>query len=80
MRRFLAAAAIIAAVAGPAYAQGKKGAGANTQLPQLEEQQKKQSKEVDRAYNDTMKRTHKDAKPYDPWGSVRPPSAPAAKN
>jgi hypothetical protein len=46
----------------------------------LEEQQKKQSKEVDRAYNDTMKRTHKDAKPYDPWGSVRPPSAPAAKN
>jgi negative regulator of sigma E activity len=80
MRRFLAAAVIVVAVVGTAYAQGKKGAGSNTQLPQMEEQQKKQSKEVDRAYNDTIKRTQKDAKPYDPWGSVRPPPPPAGKN
>jgi hypothetical protein len=80
MRRFLAAAVIVVAVAAPAHAQGKKGAGGNSQLPQLEEQQKKQAKDVDRAYNDTIKRTQKDAKPYDPWGSVRPPPAPAGKN
>jgi hypothetical protein len=80
MRRFLAAAVIVVAVVGPAYAQGKKGAGANTQLPQIEEQEKKQAKEVDRAYGEAIKRTRKDAKPYDPWGSVRPPPASAGKN
>ena len=80
MWRFLAAALMVAAVVGPAHAQGKKGSP-NTQLPLMEEEQKKQSKEVDRAYSDTMKRTQqKNAKPYDPWGSVRSPTAPAAKN
>jgi hypothetical protein len=81
MRIFLAAAVMIAAAIGPAYAQSKKsGGGANTQLPLLEEERQKQAKEVDRAYGEAMKRTQKNAKPYDPWQSVRSPSTPAGKN
>jgi len=73
MKRLLGAAAIILAVTGPAYAPSK-GDSQNMLQKQIDEQQKRENKDVDRAYNETMKRTGKGAatKPYDPWGSVRP--------
>ena len=38
-----------------------------------DERNKRESKDVDKAYNEMMKRTGTTgAKPYDPWGSVRP--------
>jgi hypothetical protein len=78
MRTLLAAAAMIAVAVGPAWSQGKKGAGPNTQLEQLDEQQKRENKDVDSAYNRALKGTRTTAKPYDPWGAVRPP--PSGKN
>ena len=73
MKRLLGAAAIILAVTGPAYAPSK-GDSQNMLQKQIDEQQKRENKDVDRAYNETMKHTGKGAatKPYDPWGSVRP--------
>jgi hypothetical protein len=80
MRRFVAAAVMIAAVIGPAYSQGKKGAGPNTELGNQDEARKRQAKDVDKAYNETLKHTGTAAKPYDPWQTVRSPPSPASKN
>jgi hypothetical protein len=67
----IAVATLVVAV-GPAYAPSK-GDTQNMLQKQLDEQQKRENKDVDRAYSDTMKRTGTGAaKPYDPWGSVRP--------
>jgi hypothetical protein len=72
MKKLLGAAAIILAVTGPAYAPAK-GDKENMLQKQLDEQQKRDNKDVDKAYNETVKRTGgAAAKPYDPWGSVRP--------
>ena len=74
MKKLLAAAAIILAVTGPAYAPSK-GDSENMLQKQIDEQHKRENKDVDKAYNETMKHTGgKGAatKPYDPWGSVRP--------
>ncbi|HEV2954784.1 MAG TPA: hypothetical protein VGX95_01580 [Xanthobacteraceae bacterium] len=71
MKRLLAAAAIIMAVTGPAYAPSK-GDSENMLQKQMDEQQKRDNKDVDKAYNQMLKGTRAGAKPYDPWGSVRP--------
>jgi hypothetical protein len=71
MKRLLAAAAIMMAVTGPAHAPAK-GDNENMLQKQIDEQQKRENKDVDKAYNEMMKRTRTNAKPYDPWGSVRP--------
>jgi hypothetical protein len=71
MKKLLAAIAILVAAAGPAYAP-PKGDTENMLQKQIDEQHKRDSKDVDKAYSETMKRTGKAAKPYDPWGSVRP--------
>ena len=75
MKKVLAAAAIVAvvstAVTGPAYAPSK-GDSENMLQKQIDAEHKRESKDVDKAYNDTMKHTRTGAKPYDPWGSVRP--------
>jgi hypothetical protein len=71
MKKLLAAIAFLVAAAGPAYAPSK-GDSENVLQKQLDEQHKRETKEVDKAYNEMMKRTGgKAAKPYDPWGSVR---------
>jgi hypothetical protein len=70
MKKFLAAAAILVAVLGPAYA-GPKGDGVNQMQKQQDEIDKRDNKDVDKAYNQMLKGTRSDAKPYDPWGSVR---------
>jgi hypothetical protein len=75
MRKFAAAAVMLALLAGPAFAQGKKGAGPNTELKRIDEEQQKRNKQLDKEYNETMKRTRSEtAPPYDPWGNVRPPA------
>jgi len=72
MRKFAAAAVMLALLTGPAFAQGKKGAGPNTQLPLQEEEQKRRNKDIDKDYNETMKRSKGQAAPaYDPWQNVR---------
>ena len=73
MKKLLGAAAIILVATGPAYAPSK-GDSVNMLQKQIDEEHKRETKDVDRAYNETMKRTGKGApaKPYDPWGSVRP--------
>ena len=76
MKKLLTAAAILvgalAAAVGPVTA-GPKGDKENALRKTQEEQDKRQNKDLDRAYNEMMKRTGTAAKPYDPWGSVRPP-------
>lgn len=71
MKKLLAAAAILVAAVAPAYS-GPKGDNENMLRKQQEESQKRENKDIDKAYNDMMKRTRTDSKPYDPWGSVRP--------
>ena len=71
MKKLLGAAAIILAVTGPAYAPSK-GDSENMLQKQIDEQQKRESKDVDKQYNQMLKGTRTGAKPYDPWGSVRP--------
>ena len=75
MKKLLTAAGIafatLVAAVGPAYAPSK-GDKENMLQKMQDEQNKQTSKDVDKAYSDTMKRTGTPAKPYDPWGSVRP--------
>lgn len=71
MKKLLAAAAIMMAVTGPAYAPSK-GDSENMLQKQIDEQQKRENKDVDKAYNQMLKGTRTGTKPYDPWGSVRP--------
>jgi hypothetical protein len=71
MKKLLGAAAIILAVTGPAYAPSK-GDSENMLQKQMDEQHKRETKDVDKAYNNMLKGTRSSAKPYDPWGSVRP--------
>jgi hypothetical protein len=69
-------AAAIMAVTGPAYAPSK-GDGENMLQKQIDAEHKRENKDIDKAYNDTIKHTGKGGatKPYDPWGSVRPTEA-----
>jgi hypothetical protein len=75
--RVICAAAMIAMLAGPAYAQGKP--------PTLEEMmdaktpdqiQKEQA--ADKAYKDSLKKIPDAKTPADPWGNARSADAPKA--
>lgn len=76
MKKLLTAAALVAAaVAVAAVAPtraGPKGDSENMLQKQQDAMHKRESKDVDHAYNEMMKHTKSKAKPYDPWGSVRP--------
>jgi hypothetical protein len=63
--------ALVVAAAGPASA-GPKGDKENSMQKQQDEQLKRENKDIDKAYSETLKRTGKTDKSYDPWGSVRP--------
>jgi hypothetical protein len=71
MKKLVTSAAIVIAALGPASA-GPKGDKENALQKTQDEQDKRENKDVDKAYNEMMKRTGTAAKPYDPWGSVRP--------
>ena len=78
MKKLLMAAALVTAAIGPAYS-GPKGDDENMLQKQIDETRKRENKDLDKAYNDTVKRTRTQAKPYDPWGSVRPADGTAKK-
>ena len=68
--RVLAATAIILSLAVPAFsAEDSARAEAN----KAEEQKKKESAEIDKAYKDTLKKTTREqpVKKADPWGIAR---------
>jgi hypothetical protein len=73
--RVVAIAAIITSLAVPALAQG--GDTSKTEANKAEERKKKESDEVERAYQDMLKRTThgqnpaKKTDPWDPWRSLR---------
>jgi hypothetical protein len=67
--RALAIAVMITSLAAvPAFAQGTQ-----TEANKAEERKKKEAEEIERTYQDTLKKTAREqpAKKTDPWGSVR---------
>jgi hypothetical protein len=69
--RALAIAVMITSLAAvPAFAQGNS---ANTEANKAEERKKKEAEEIEKTYQDTLKKTTREqpAKKTDPWGSVR---------
>jgi hypothetical protein len=76
--RTLAIAVIVASLAVPAYAQRNQassiaaGGNYNAEAAKAEADKKKEAQEVEKAYNNTLKRLpDQSAKPKDPWGNVR---------
>ena len=79
MKKLLIAAALVVVAVGPAYA-GPKGDKENALQKMQDEASKRENKDLDKAYSETVKRTGTTAtKPYDPWGSVRPADGAAGK-
>jgi hypothetical protein len=69
--RALAIAVMITSLAAvPAFAQG---GSAKTEANKADERKKKEAEEIEKTYQDTLKRTTREqpAKKTDPWGSVR---------
>jgi hypothetical protein len=69
--RALAIVVMITSLAAvPAFAQG---GSAKTEANKADERKKKEAEEIEKTYQDTLKRTTREqpAKKTDPWGSVR---------
>ena len=79
--RYLFAAAMAIAIAGPAHAQFNIGGDSKDPLQLKYEREEKEKVENEKAYNETMKRLKTQAPATtsaDPWKTVRPASEPAA--
>jgi hypothetical protein len=79
MKRILAAAAMMLALAAPAASQMSQG-NQKTPLDLQYERERQDQQANERAYNDQMKRLKSQAPTTaktDPWAGVRPPSEPA---
>jgi len=80
MKRVLAAATIVTALAAPAFAQMSQG-NQKTPLELLYEKERLDQQANEKAYNDQMKRL-KAQQPttskVDPWSGVRPANEPAS--
>jgi hypothetical protein len=84
MKRFLAATAILAALAAPATAQmgSRSGFGQQREQTPLDRQYEKErqdQQENERAYNEQMKRMKSQGSTTskaDPWAGVRPTTEP----
>jgi len=74
MRVFLAAAVIVA-VAQPAFAQQKSIPKYGETDKDKTPQEREAEREAERAYNNSLKNIP-DKGPTDPWGTVRAPDAP----
>ncbi len=77
MRTFAAAAATIALLAAPAYAQQQKGKPPSPE--QLEAKQK--NERIDKEYRDALERTKGSTQEVksDPWATIRPDPAATQK-
>jgi hypothetical protein len=74
MKRVIVAAATMAALASPAFAQFSGAQeGQKTPLQQQYEREERDQKENEKAYNDQMRRmkTQKPTAKSDPWAGVR---------
>ena len=70
--RILAIAAIIASLAVPAYAQEEQN-DPKAELNKALAKKKKEAEEIEKAYNETVKKTREQpvAKKQDPWANMR---------
>ena len=75
MRAFLAAAAVIALLAGPAYAQSEPVPKYGDPPKEKSRQEIEADREAQRAYKRSLGNIP-DQGPTDPWGNVRSDSAP----
>jgi len=75
--RVICAAAMIAMLAGPAYAQCKTPKTLEEMMDAKTPEQIEKEQAADRAYKDSLKKIP-DAKPADPWGNARSTDAPKA--
>ncbi len=73
MKSFTVATVILALVAGPAFAQGKRQPAAEEKKP--DDARKKAD---EKAYKAALERIPEPTEKYDPWGVARPPE-PAKK-
>ena len=71
--RILAIAAIIARLVVPSYAQQDDKADPKAELNKAIAQKKKEAEEIEKAYNETVKKTREQpvAKKMDPWANMR---------
>jgi hypothetical protein len=75
MKGFTVATVILAVVAGPAFAQGKRGPAAAEQKTPDEAGKKA----AEKAYKAALERIPEPKEKYDPWGVARP-AEPANKS
>jgi hypothetical protein len=81
VKRLIVATALLAVLAAPAFAQGRKPA---SEMTDAEKANLRATESVDRQYRNTMDKTRKDTveAPADPWANMRgaaPPPTPAKK-
>jgi hypothetical protein len=76
MKVFLAAA-IIAMLAGPAFAQSKAPKTLEEMMDAKTPDQIEKERAADRAYKDSLKKIPDAKAPADPWGNARGANAPA---
>jgi hypothetical protein len=74
--RVICAAAMIAMLAGPAYAQGKTPKTLEEMMDAKTPEQIEKEQAVDRAYKDSLKKIPDPKAPADPWGNARSTDAP----
>jgi cytochrome c-type biogenesis protein CcmH/NrfG len=74
MKRFVAAVACLAIVAGPAYAQLGKGQGGADPRAVKAAKDEKERAAIEKEYDETMSRLRSQAPPpkADPWSKMRP--------
>ena len=76
--RVICAAAMIAMLAGPAYAQGKTPKTPEEMMDAKTPEQIEKEQATDRAYKDSLKKIPDAKTPADPWGNARSTDAPKA--
>jgi hypothetical protein len=76
--RVICAAAMIAMLAGPAYAQGKTPKTLEEMMDAKTPEQIEKEQAADRAYKDSLKKIPDAKTPADPWGNARSTDAPKA--
>ena len=71
MQRFMVGVVMLAFLAGPALAQGRRAPPPSQPNPE-EIQKKKEREEIDRKYQETLRRTqNKKPVKVDPWANMR---------
>ena len=76
--RVICAAAMIAMLAGPAYAQSKTPKTLEEMMDAKTPEQIEKEQATDRAYKDSLKKIPDSKAPADPWGNARATDAPKA--